>query len=144
MKNIDIEKRIASSNRWGLVALLHEFLLDKCEQAKALIEEENYEDLNRVVNRIRDLLTEPVVLFKEKDEVSTDLREIYLYINTLITEGETKKNKEYFEKVEEVVNPILEGFKELEEKEKPNIVTGLTYGKENLEEHKNSGKEFKG
>lgn len=144
MKNIDIEKKIASSNRWGLVALLHEYLIDKCEQSKKSIEDEDYEKLNKLVNRNRDLLTELIILFKEDDEVSSDLREIYLYINSLLTDGEVKRDSSYFEKIEEIVEPILDGFKQLEKKEDPNIVTGLTYGKNDLEEHKNSGKEFSG
>lgn len=135
MENIGGEKTIASSNRWGLIAILHEYLLDKCEQSKRLIEDEEYEDLNKVVNRTRDLLTELIILFKEKDEVSIGLREIYIYINTLITEGEIEKDKSYFEKVEAIVVPILEGFIKLEEKEESNIFAEVSDKAENLEEN---------
>lgn len=144
MENIDIEKRIASSNRWGLVALLHEFLITKCQESKEAIAIEDYKALNILVNRNRDLLTELIILFKENDEVSTDLREIYLYINNLLTDGEIKRDPTYFEKIVEVIEPIIEGFKGLEERQEPNIITGLTYGKGNLEEHKKLGREFKG
>lgn len=144
MKKMDIEKRIASSNKWGLVALLHEGLIDQCKKSIKAIEDKNHETLNKSVNRNRDLLTELIILFKDEDQVSTDLREIYLYINTMITDGEIEKDPIYFFKIIEVIEPILEGFRELEVKEDPNIVTGLTYGKMRLEEHKKSEKEFKG
>ncbi len=143
-KEMDIEKRIASTNRWGLIALLHELLIDKCKDSKKAIENEEYEELNKLANRNRDILTELIVLFSEDDKVSTDLREIYLYINSLLTDGEIKRDASFFENIVEIVHPILDGFKELERKEDPNVVTGLTYGKSNLEEHKNTGKEFKG
>lgn len=140
----NIEKRILSSNEWGLVALLHEGLLDKCKKSKEAISSSDYVKLKEIVNSIRDLLTELIVLFSENDEVSTDLRDIYLYINKLATDGEIKKSELYFERIQEVTEPILEGFKGLEEKENPSIVSGLTYGKNSLEEYRNSGKEFKG
>lgn len=140
----NIEKRILSSNEWGLVALLHEGLLDKCKKSKEAIISNDYVKLKEIVNSIRDLLTELIVLFSENDEVSTDLRDIYLYINKLATDGEIKKSELYFKRIQEVTEPILEGFKRLEEKENPSIVSGLTYGKNSLEQYRNSGKEFKG
>lgn len=144
MEGMDIERRVASSNKWGLVALLHEILLEKCQESKQAIKKEDYKLLNKLVNRNRDLLTELIILFKDDNQVSTDLREIYLYVNSLLTDGEIKRDPIYFEKIREVIMPILEGFKELEERNEPNIVTGLVYGKNNLEEHKKSGIEFKG
>lgn len=143
--NISLEKRILSSNEWGLVAMLHEGLLDNFEKSIDAIELEDQKELNILVNKSRDILTELIVLFREKDQVSTDTRELYLYANELITKGEVKKDIGQFKAAIKVITPLWEGFKGLEEKEEPQIVTGLTYGKKDLDEHaKVEGKTFQG
>ena len=109
------------------------------------IKEKDYTRLNILINNCRDILTELIITFNENDKLSTDLREIYLFINTMITEGEIKKEKSLFEKAKEVINPIYEGFQELEMKDEANIVSGLIYGKEKLEDYnRKSGRTFQG
>lgn len=144
MEKMTLEKKILATNNWGLVAMLHEGLVQNFNISKNAIESKDYEELNGLINNSRDILTELIITFKNNDELSTDLKEIYIFINKLITEAHIKKDGELFERAKEVILPIMEGFKELEVKEKPNIVSGLTYGKENLEEYRNSGKTFQG
>ncbi|MFA5577023.1 MAG: flagellar protein FliS [Tissierellaceae bacterium] len=143
--NISLEKKILSSNDWGLVAMLHEGLLENLKASSDAVDEEDYERLNSLVNKSRDILTELIVLFREKDQVSIDTRELYLYTNQLITQGEVKKDTGQFEAAKKVILPLWEAFKGLEEKEEPQIVTGLTYGKSELDQHqKKEGKTFQG
>lgn len=144
MEKMTLEKKILATNNWGLVAMLHEGLVQNFNISKNAIESKDYEELNRLINNSRDILTELIITFKNNDELSTDLKEIYIFINKLITEAEIIKDAELFERAKEVILPIMEGFKELEVKEKPNIVSGLTYGKENLEEYRNYGTTFQG
>ncbi|MBU5437167.1 flagellar protein FliS [Tissierella sp. MSJ-40] len=142
---IDLEKRILAANEWGLVALLHEGLIDNFKEAKKAISEENNELLTLVNNRSRDILTELLVIFRESNELSTNLKEIYIFINKLITEGELKKDINSYNESIKILTPVYEGFKELETKEPPNIISGLTYGKSSLEEHNiKTGKTFQG
>lgn len=144
MEAITLEKRILSTNDWGLVAMLHEGIIERFRESKKALEEKDYNSLNILINNCRDILTELLITFNERDELSTNIRSIYLYVNELITEGEIKKDPSFFNNAIEVINPIFSAFKELELKEEPNIVSGLIYGKENLEEHnRKSGKEFK-
>lgn len=145
MEDMTLEKRILSTNHWGLVALLHEGLIEKFKESTKSIEKEDYEELNQVINRTREILTELIVIFNERDELSTNLRELYSFTNKLITEGEIKKDKSFFQEAEDIINPIFEGFKELERGETGNIVTGLTYGKTKLDEYgTRSHKTFEG
>ena len=58
-----------------------------------------------------------------------------MYLNKLITEGELKKDPAYFDTSIKVLTPMLEGFQQLEVKEKPRAVSGLTYGKGSLGEY---------
>lgn len=145
MEDMTLEKRILSTNDWGLVALLHGGLIDRFKESTKAIKNENHDELNLVINRTRDILTELIVIFHEDDELSTNLRELYSFTNKLITKGEMRKELSFFQEAEDVINPILEAFKELEKEETGNIVTGLTYGKANLGEHsRKSHKTFQG
>lgn len=145
MEDMTLEKKILSTNDWGLVALLHEGLIERFEESIDLINEEEYERLNIVINNITDILTELIVIFNGNEELSTNLREIYLFINKIITEGNIHKDVSFFQEAIDVVVPILEGFRELEKKEGANIVSGLTYGKSNLGEYNTkSSKTFQG
>ena len=145
MESITLEKKISSANDWGLIALLHEGLIERFQEASKAIEENDHENLNIIINNCRDILSELLITFKEKDELSTNIRSLYLFTNKLITEGEIKKDISCFEKAINVIKPIYTGLKALQMKEGPNIVSGLTYGKDNLEEYnRKSNKVFQG
>lgn len=145
MEDIKLEKKILSTNHWGLLAILHEALIDRFEESTKAVEEKDYDKLNILMNKIRDILTELIIIFNEKDKLSTNLREIYLFTNKMLTEGEIKKEISFFEESIDIINPIFEGFKELEIQEEANIVSGLTYGYRDLGEYtRKSSKTFEG
>ncbi|MBU5428204.1 flagellar protein FliS [Tissierella pigra] len=145
MSSMTLEKKILSTNDWGLLALLHEGLMERFEDAGKAIEKEDYTMLNELINNSRDIISELLITFREKDELSTNLRSLYLFTNKLITEGEIKKDSSSFKKAIDIINPIYTGFKGLEGKEEANIVSGLTYGKEELLDHlTRSNKTFQG
>ncbi len=143
MDEMTLEKKILSTNDWGLLALLHEGLINNFEKCEKAIKRKDYSELNKLINNSREILTELIVIFNKNEDLSTDLREIYSFTNKLMTRGQIKKDKTCFQEAREVINPILEGFKELEISEDANIVSGLTYGKEKLDEYsRSSGKSF--
>ena len=141
----NLEKKILSTNEWGLVALLHEALIDRFKESTILMENEESQELNILINKIRDILTELLVIFNQKDDLSTNLRSLYSFTNKLITQGHIEKDPSFFQRAEEVIRPLLEGFKELEKGDPANIVSGLTYGKSDLGEYsRKSNKSFQG
>lgn len=144
MEKTSLEKKVLSSNEWGLIALLNEGLIEIFQEAAEAIKREDFEELNKITNNCRDILTELLVTFREKDDLSTNLRSLYLYTNTLITEAEIKKDGSYYIEAIDIIKPLYAGFKSLEMKEKPNIISGLLYGKDDLEEFKQSDKVFEG
>lgn len=75
-----LEKKILSTNDWGLVAMLHEGLLERFEKSIEAIKNEDYDQLSKLINKCRDIFTELLITFQEKDELSTNLREMYIYI----------------------------------------------------------------
>ncbi len=130
-----LEKRISTTNEAGLIAILYEALIHNFTNGIRAIDEKDYEKLNKITNHSRDILAELLVQFSGDDEISSNLREINFYINKLITEGEYEKDSTLFKTSIEILTPICEGFQQLEIKEEPKTVTGLTYGKSQLEEH---------
>lgn len=132
----ELKKRISTTNEAGLIAILFARLIDNFKNCISAIEEEDYDKITDLNNNSRAILTELTVQFSGDDEISSTLRELYLFINKTMTEGEIKKDISSFETNIKVIMPILEGFKELEVREKPKAVAGLTYGKDNLGEYK--------
>lgn len=142
---IELEKRISTTNDAGLVAILFERLIDNFNKCILAINEKDDKKISIINSNSRDILAEFLVQFSGDDEISSNLREINFYINKLITEGEYKRDLSIFETCIKILTPICEGFQELEVKEKPRAVAGLTYGKGNLGEHTLKGnKSFEG
>lgn len=136
MTNItELEKRISTTNDAGLVAILFERLIDNFNKCISAIDQKDYNTISSINNNSRDILSEFLIQFSGDDEISSNLREINFYINKLITEGEYKRDLSIFEICIKITTPICEAFQELEVKEKPKAVAGLTYGKSNLGEH---------
>ena len=133
--NITLEKKILATNDWGLIAMLHEGLIVRLDESEEAVKSKDMLKLGTLINSCKDILTELIITFNERDELSTNLREIYLFISKMMTEGELKKDKDYFSKTKEVIIPIYDAFREMEEKVDPNIVSGLTYGKEDIGDH---------
>ena len=146
MTNItELEKRISTTNDAGLIAILFEKLIDNFNKCILAIDNEEYSKVYELNNSSRDILAELLVQFSGDDETSSSLREINFYINKLITEGEYEKDPFTFQTCIKITTPLCEGFQELEVKEKPKAVAGLTYGKGNLGEHTLKGnKSFEG
>lgn len=131
----EMEKRILTTNDAGLIAILLERLIDNFNNSKVYIEKEEYEKLQEVNSSSRNILSELIFQFSGKDNVSSSIREIAIYVNKLITEGEIKKDSSIYDICIRIISPILEGFQQLEIKEKPKAITGVTYGKNDLEEY---------
>lgn len=141
----DIEKRISSANDAGLVAILYEALMDNFNDSLLSIDEEKYDELKDINKNSRDILAELLATLEGNSEIAIKLRQIYIYVNELVTRGENKKDKNSFEMATKIISPLYEGFSEIEKNIEPKVVAGLTYGKSNLDEYQMKGnKTFKG
>jgi len=115
MDNItELEKRIATTNDAGLISMLFERLMDNFNSCKAAINSGDYEGVKELNDHSRDILNELIFQFSGNDDVSTAIREISIYINKQITEGQIKKDVSIFDNCIRILTPLLEGFKELE------------------------------
>lgn len=133
--NKELEKRILTTNDAGLIAILLERLVDNFKNSKASIDSKEYEKLKELNSNSRDILAELIFQFSGNDEISSRVRQISIYVNKLITEGELKRDSSFYDTSIKILTPMVEGFQQLEIKEMPKAVTGLTYGKGNLGEY---------
>ncbi|NLX62403.1 MAG: hypothetical protein GXZ06_07905 [Tissierellia bacterium] len=133
--NKDLEKRILTTNEAGLIAILLERLIDNFKNSKFSIDNKEYDKLKELNNNSRDILSEIIFQFSGDDEISSRIREVSMYVNKLITEGQLRKESSYYDTSIKVLKPLLEGFQQLEVREKPKVTTGLTYGRESLGEY---------
>jgi len=141
----EVERRIGSTNSAGLIAILYEALIDNFNDSIKAIEDNDRETLNFINNNSRDILAELISALKGDSEIARNLREIYIYLNKLITKAENFRNPDLYESAAKIVKPLYDGFIQLEESEDPKVVAGLTYGKNFVSEYNyKEGKTFKG
>lgn len=144
MINKDLEERILRTNEWGLLSIMNEGLIDKFDESIKSLDKEDYKETEELLSLTKDIMTELIIFFNKDSEIARNFREIYLFVNKLITKGFLEKDKKHFEDAKDVINPLIEAFKEKELSESAKVVTGLTYGKEELEEYKSTGITFEG
>lgn len=127
-----LEQRVFSSNEWGLVALLHEVFIERLDEVISWLESDPSQDLSSTFENMRDILAELTVQFKGEDDLGKKLREIYLFLNKLITDGFRTHEKERFLEARRIIEPVMRGFQELSKEQSPKSVSGYTYGKTDL------------
>lgn len=127
-----LEQRIFSSNEWGLIALLHESFITRLDESISCIESDPSKDLSSQFEHMRDILAELIVQFKGDDDLGAKLREIYLYLINVITDGFRTKNIAKFLEARRIIEPVMNGFQELSKEQSPKSVSGYTYGKKDL------------
>ncbi|MCR2044286.1 flagellar protein FliS [Anaerosalibacter massiliensis] len=141
----EIEKRISSTNEAGLVSILYEAMIDNFKDSIDVIDKNDWNKLNYINNNSRDILAELLFTLRGDSNISNNLKEIYIYTNKIITIGENKKDKSYFETAIKIIQPLKEGFDQIEKNIDPKVVTGLTYGRSSLDDYQlKRNKDFQG
>ena len=145
LNKVEIEKRISTTNEAGLVTILYEALIDNFKDSIKAINGIDYNELNYINNNSRAILAELLATLQGDSDIANNLREIYISLNKIITEAERQKDNTSFEMAIKIIEPLHSGFVEIEMEIAPKVVTGMTYGKTNLDEYQVKGKnEFKG
>ncbi|MFA5577024.1 MAG: flagellar protein FliS [Tissierellaceae bacterium] len=116
MEGISLGREIWSSEELKQVLVAHEELVEDMEKAVLALENEKAKELDKLTNKIRETISKLLISFKGKDDLSTSLRSVYLLMNTLVLEGEIKKDPLQFQKALKAISPVIRGFKALESK----------------------------
>lgn len=135
--------RVTTANGPQLVAILLEELIDSLKKAAKSTELKDEEEAKAYIAKGKDILAELMSTLEGTSEIAVNLRSLYLFVNRLMTEGINKKSSVKFDEAIKVLGPLLEGWQQLGEdvsktaspQQQRTKVTGLTYGKNQLNEY---------
>ena len=145
LNKVEIEKRISTTNEAGLVTILYEALIDNFKDSIKAINGKDYNELKHINNNSRAILSELLATLQGDSDIAKNLREIYISLNKIITQGEVEKDSTSYEMAIKIIEPIHSVVVEIEKEIDPKVVTGITYGKGNLDDYQVKGnKTFEG
>lgn len=140
----DVGVRVATANGAQLVALLYEGLIENLTEIDEILKSQKEVSLlDERLENSREILSHLMATLGENNETTLATKSLYMYVNSLMTEGYNKKSREKFEEAKKVLIPVWEAWievgKKLEEEnstvDKPSVVAGMTYGKNNISEY---------
>lgn len=134
----ELEKKVLSANEWGLVSMLHEAYIDNAKEAIECITNSTFDKFNQIFENMRDILSELLIAFKNDNEIGLKLKDVYIYQNKLIADAFRKRDIQIFNDTIKIMNPLYECFSILSKDNDPKIVSGYTYGKNDLLDNKAS------
>lgn len=145
----DLALKLQTYSGEQMVMLTYQALIENLEEAKLRLEEGRMEEIDRLLNHNREILAHlNATLGEEQNEINDTTRQLYIYINRLMTQARVKKSEKLLQEAILVLTPLRDGWKELseilrekkagegvgggEEEKKPAVYAGMTYGKKDI------------
>lgn len=137
-----LASRVATANDAQLVAILYEGLIDTIKESIEYVNDNN--KFNTSINKCKDILAEFLATLQGSSDIANNYRSLYLYVNSLVTSANIKKDVSKLKEAIKIITPLCEAWNELgisiakEEADKttrPSIVAGMTYGKGYVNDH---------
>lgn len=141
----DLAIKLETYSGEQMVMLAYDALIENLELGKQMIVEKNMEELDRLLDHNREILAHlNATLGEESNEITDTTRQLYIYINRLMTGGRLKLSHELLEEAIRVLKPLRDGWKELSEnlmekrqhqgnqQEGKGVYAGMTYGKKDI------------
>lgn len=140
----DLALKIGTYSGEQLVMLAYEAMIDNLRQATEYLQSEEMESIDALLDHNREILAHlNATLGNEQTPLNETTRQLYIYVNRLMTQGRIKKTARFFEEAIKILMPLRDGWKELSEElmrqkseyaeeNKPPVYAGLTYGKKDI------------
>ena len=110
----ELAVKIATYSGEQMVALAYEALIENLQDAKEAINLKEKDILNEKVDHNREILAHlTATLGIEEDEVSLTTKQLYLYINKLMTDGVMRYNIAAIDEAIKIIIPLRDGWREL-------------------------------
>ncbi|SMP67307.1 flagellar protein FliS [Anoxynatronum buryatiense] len=139
-----LEQQVAQASDAELVVLLLEGINTRLDEGIGAVTSGDHELLETAVAKIRAILGELLATLWGDSEVAIQSRQIYLYMNKLVTDAGNRRANEPLEEAKKVLKPLLDGWQHLVKHPElaeaptstqgPSVVAGMTYGKGTLNE----------
>lgn len=107
-----LEQRIMGAKPEELTLMLYDGILKFLKQAKLFIDQNNIEKTNNAILRAEDIIDELNVTLDMGYEVSHNLRELYVYMNTRLVEANLNKDYKIIDEVLELATEMRDTWKE--------------------------------
>lgn len=150
----DLTVKLATYTGEQMVALAYDAIIENLEDAKKTINLSDSQIVKDKIDHNREILAHlTATLGEEEDEISITTKQLYIYINKLMTDGVVRKSIEAFDEAIKIITPLRDGWKELSQKlmdleskkntnvkktSKNNVYTGITYGKDDVSVYSDS------
>lgn len=141
----DLALKIGTYTGEQLVMLAYDAMMDNLGQATEHLKKEDLESVDALLDHNREILAHlNATLGSDQTPLNETTRQLYIYVNRLMTQGRIKKQTSYFEEAIKVLTPLRDGWKELSEElmrsggsetvqdNKPAVYAGFTYGKKDI------------
>ena len=106
----ELAVKIATYSGEQMVALAYEALIENLQDAKEAINLKEKDILNEKIDHNREILAHlTATLGIEEDEVSLTTKQLYLYINKLMTDGVMRYNIAAIDEAIKIIIPLRDG-----------------------------------
>ncbi|MEN1761844.1 flagellar protein FliS [Anoxynatronum sibiricum] len=139
-----LEQQVAQASDIDLVVMLLEGINIRLGEGIEAVTSGDHERLTTAVEKVRAILGELLATLWGDSEVAIQSRQIYLYMNKLVTDAANRQANEPLEEAKKVLKPLLDGWQHLAKHPElaeaptatqgPSVVAGMTYGKGTLNE----------
>ncbi|NLW55512.1 MAG: flagellar export chaperone FliS [Firmicutes bacterium] len=87
------QTQVGTASPLELIIMMYDGAIRFCHQAETAIEEQNYSQANRMLQRAQDIIDElNINLNMEAGEIAINLRNLYEFINSKLFEANIKKD----------------------------------------------------
>ena len=145
----DLAVKIATYTGEQMVALAYEAMIENLEDAKNAIINKDLDLLNDKIDHNREIISHlTATMGEEEDNVSLTTKQLYLYINKLMTDSVIRKDTQILDEAIKIIIPLRDGWRELSKQlqeleakkapsiqsksSRPNVYAGMTYGKSDI------------
>lgn len=107
------EDAILNSGPIGLVVALYEGAIDSCAMARKCLASRDIPGRTKAINRVVNILTELLRTLNDEQggEISLNLRRLYAYIQSRVTDAHIRQDASPLEEVEKLLSTMLEGWR---------------------------------
>ncbi len=103
---------VTTASPGELTLMLYNGCLKFIKQAKCAMEEKNYEEKNRNIQKALDIISELMVTLNMDIPISKSMMQMYDYMNRRLIEANVKNHSEYLDEVESYVIEFRDAWKE--------------------------------
>ena len=145
----DLAVKIATYTGEQMVALAYEAMIENLEDAKNAIINKDLDLLNDKIDHNREIISHlTATMGEEEDDVSLTTKQLYIYINKLMTDSVIRKDTQILDEAIKIIIPLRDGWRELSKQlqeleaqkapsiqsksARPNVYAGMTYGKNDI------------